>query len=435
MSFDLGEYDYQEKDENVEERPLLWRLDSQESWSDWTIVISTKPTCASMTGSSGRSDDKKISFHVHKVHLSVGQRKSEYFARLFQNSEVTEAEICTSSIDLETSAADAFPAFLDFIYSHPGTNVEATTTNAVALRYLSQYFGVRELFNNINSFIQRDLDADTAHIYLSESSIYHDEKILSHATKICAENFQAIGGKLASLLPAKLFRDVVCAPDLKCESKALSLCVAHLCETQPNEIDGTLLTALTDYRKMPEIDQSCALFLLRLSIEKKVEYSPIDGDRFNLRKRCISAATVGWKDILTTTSSQIPEETTLPADIKVDLLAAALREAKKEIVEEKIKAHTNNKKTRKIIEDKDSSLMDAMSNIFKARNDIGQKDQTLYMVRSKLYHIESLLSEMDDSLSSDLFSLVHDAKTIIDEHFIGDGEDEEESSSSSEESS
>lgn len=430
MGLDLGEYDYQEKDENAEERPLLWRLDPQESWSDWTIIISAKAT--SVIGSSGRDDENKFTFHVHKVHLSVGQRKSEYFARLFQNSGVTEAENCTSSIDLESSAADAFPAFLDFIYSHPGTHVEATATNAVALRYLSQYFGVRELFSNINSFIQRDLDANTAHIYLLESSIYNDEKMLSHATKICAENFQAIGGKLASSLPAKLFRDVVCAPDLKCESKALSLCVAHLCETQPDEIDGTLLAALTRYRKMPDIDQSCALFLLRLSIEKKVEHNPIDGDRLNLRERCISAATIGWKDILATTSSQIPEQI-LPADVKVDLLAAALREAKKEIVEEKIKAHTNNKKTRKIIEDKDSSLMDAMTNIFKARNDIGRKDHTLYMVRSKLYQIESLISDRDDSVPSDLFSLVHDTKTIIDEHFIGDAEDEESSSSSSEE--
>ena len=133
----------------------------------------------------------------------MGKRKSEYFSRLFQN-DMAESSECKSRITLEKSAAAAFPLFLDFIYSNVSDDIPATSENAVALRFLSQYFGVRELFENINKLIRSDLTFSNAHLYLCEGYIYHDEKIVSHSKRLCAENFQVIGGKY-EMLDSKYF--------------------------------------------------------------------------------------------------------------------------------------------------------------------------------------------------------------------------------------
>jgi len=333
---------------------------------------------------------------------------------------MAESSECKSRITLEKSAAAAFPLFLDFIYSNVSDDIPATSENAVALRFLSQYFGVRELFENINKLIRSDLTFSNAHLYLCEGYIYHDEKIVSHSKRLCAENFQVIGGKLAAKLPAKLFKEVILSPYLKCESKALSLCVAHLCETQPDAIDAEMLSALTDFRIMPNVDSSIAIFLLRLSISKNMDSYNISGDKWSLKKRCISAASVGWKDAMHEVLND------LPSNIRIELMAASLREAKKELIEEKLKSQENHRKVKRAIEERDASLMDALTNIFQSRNEVGEKKRVLTLVRSKMAMIEGLLLHANIENAVDMSvaqQVIAEVKNLIDIHLSNENLD------------
>ena len=109
-----------------------WRMDPDKSHSDWTIVISV--------GGKVQS-----TYHVHKFALSVGGTRSEYFARLFSNTNLKEHETQTSRIELEDLAAKAFPVMLDYLYLlwRDYAYSDLTFENSVALHYLGRYFEVR----------------------------------------------------------------------------------------------------------------------------------------------------------------------------------------------------------------------------------------------------------------------------------------------------
>jgi len=90
--------------EEEEEDRLDWRMDPHESRSDWTIEV--------VVGEKTHG-----TYHVHQNILSVGPKRSEYFAHLFQNDNFAEQQTRLSRIRLELLAAKAFPAMLDYLYS------------------------------------------------------------------------------------------------------------------------------------------------------------------------------------------------------------------------------------------------------------------------------------------------------------------------------
>eukprot|EP00521_Asterionellopsis_glacialis_P012627 CAMPEP_0195303232 /NCGR_PEP_ID=MMETSP0707-20130614/32451_1 /TAXON_ID=33640 /ORGANISM="Asterionellopsis glacialis, Strain CCMP134" /LENGTH=231 /DNA_ID=CAMNT_0040366719 /DNA_START=72 /DNA_END=763 /DNA_ORIENTATION=+ len=172
---------------------LTWRLDPDESLSDWTLTVISNneldQSNESKDTNESRSDEPDKTgleeplvrtleqspksmfpsrkYFVHRTQLGVGPRRSEYFSNLFKKkrmsmSESSETTESTSKhkgtrIELRPSAANAFPIMLDFIYSPVGSPVEATTETAVALRHLATCFGIRELFDSITTFIKNDL--------------------------------------------------------------------------------------------------------------------------------------------------------------------------------------------------------------------------------------------------------------------------------------
>ena len=88
---------------------------------------------------------------MHKGTLAVA---CSYFAKLFRNS-YAECETSTSKITLVKEAADAFPAFLDYVY-YLRTDVEILTTdNATALYHIGQYFGLQSLTWEVSSSATR----------------------------------------------------------------------------------------------------------------------------------------------------------------------------------------------------------------------------------------------------------------------------------------
>ena len=85
---------------------------------------------------------KLKTFHVHKTSLAKGPRQSHYFAAQFCDC-TRENNDNTSRIEFASSAFNAFPIFLDYMYTGSFIEGGVNRDNAVALRHLATYFRVK----------------------------------------------------------------------------------------------------------------------------------------------------------------------------------------------------------------------------------------------------------------------------------------------------
>jgi len=166
----------------------LWSTEKVENFSDWKIIVTLKDFPST-----------KVTYFVHKVNLCYGPRRSEYFRRLFENLKNDVGGLTQESVDNTTvvefenkSTIDAFPAFLDFIYTgeYNYNDIDGVSINgadsAVALRYLSNYFVIEELFKEINEFVQLDLSISNGIQYMQEALNYQDEKLVQMVSEYLA---------------------------------------------------------------------------------------------------------------------------------------------------------------------------------------------------------------------------------------------------------
>mmetsp|Transcript_15953 Transcript_15953/g.34677 ORF Transcript_15953/g.34677 Transcript_15953/m.34677 type:complete len:503 (-) Transcript_15953:223-1731(-) len=360
--FNAGSYGFGSTDrsgnQDDDEAPLSWRLDEGDSLSDWKIVV----TRASGGGSGGRKSNKKAppataTYHVHKNILAVGPKRSEYFASLFKSrNQVPELANATSEIELEDSAADAFPVMLDFIYNARDDSIDdVSTNNAVALRYLAQYFQIRSLFMKVTKFVEKDLRPENSPTYILEATTYHDVKLANAAIDICAAEYVSIDVKHFEKLPPALLVKIFSSDNLdNGGSLHLSKIVAHYCETHVDDddekIDEAVFVSLTDEKIMPHIDNKAALPLLRslTAISFDDSSTKVKASAKKAKKRCIDALSVSWTDIATVKTSRKPsgrgrprgggnkkgtsaDGSDLPSDLQVEFLGACLGAAKSDM--------------------------------------------------------------------------------------------------------
>jgi hypothetical protein len=155
---------------------LAWRVDPEESFSDWKIQV---------TRISGEDDDESCqTYHVHKYFLGVGPRRTSFFNGVFHASHLDSSKTGVTLLKLEESAADSFPAFLDYVYGF--NDVDVTTESAVALRHLSIYFGVPSLYQSVSDFLEQDFSECNVHMYCREALLYHDSEIVDVCMQIAA---------------------------------------------------------------------------------------------------------------------------------------------------------------------------------------------------------------------------------------------------------
>jgi hypothetical protein len=115
---------------DLQQTTLTWRLEPEESFSDWKIEVTTVkdallkiPQDVEPAAKRPRNDYQNELeaatvevYHVHKHMLGAGPRSSLYFARMFR-SQMSETNTSTSKIELDDAAAKAFPLMLDYMYS------------------------------------------------------------------------------------------------------------------------------------------------------------------------------------------------------------------------------------------------------------------------------------------------------------------------------
>ena len=219
---DLGAYEGPLDIENSQDGTgLTWRSDPDANFSDWSVVVNTPRTFSGDTNEEKKEEDLQVQrqtgakesnnaglaqsispsrlltveYHVHKAVIGLGPRGSQYFLNVFRMKGLRESDSSTTTLQLQPSAAKAFPVMLDYMYTNPlsrDSDVEATSDTAVALRHLANYFGVPTLHTSVNEFIDSDLNASNVHIYLKEAQIYHDDKLIDAALSIVADNWRDI---------------------------------------------------------------------------------------------------------------------------------------------------------------------------------------------------------------------------------------------------
>ena len=144
------------------ESELSWRMDPDDTFSDYTLLVESE------------EDGEENKYHVHRNILAHGQRRCDYFAKLFR-SPFRENEIAVSHFIFPADVARVFPDFLDILYNHKhSTNI--SVHNVAALRKLSFYFCSYGLSTDISQLIKFNIqeigDPQTATHALRDLSFY-----------------------------------------------------------------------------------------------------------------------------------------------------------------------------------------------------------------------------------------------------------------------
>ena len=188
---------------------LWWRLDKDESLSDWFIRV-TSP-----------GGSTKV-YHVHRRALVCGQIKSGYFETLFKAGQFKDCTNDTSDFEyLPADVAVCFPAFLDYLYCPPIESSQhiIKPDNWDSLEYLADFFAVPELKKGCGDFIKESMgDLGKLQDYLSArgdfkclaGSSLSEYKLVERATRTCAERILSIkeDSSLLPLLPPDMIKAI-----------------------------------------------------------------------------------------------------------------------------------------------------------------------------------------------------------------------------------
>ena len=183
---------------------ITWSSDSDNSkfgyWSsksnfrDWTIIVTSEPSAdysAKGEDDSKSSHPETVTYYVHKLMMA---RSSSYFRKLFRSEGLAEHESQESRLVLESSAAKAFPEMLAFMYDTTwpldDKDVEVDAATAVALSHLANYFGIKDLFNRVNAFIEGDMKISNIRVYFEEARRHHDDEIIRATMVVASKNWR-----------------------------------------------------------------------------------------------------------------------------------------------------------------------------------------------------------------------------------------------------
>lgn len=287
-----------------DDQGLSWRQEPDESLSDYTIVVHRTPEGSTSSGPVSVECD---TYHVHKVVLAVGSRRSRYFERqLKSNAPFQEATSCTSHIALHPLAADMIPSLLDYMYFQTFP-LSLNTYSATPLHYLSDYFDVRNLRRDVEVFCQFDMSPTNCHVYYTHASMLNDAGIQAAVLRICVQESAKASRnhEMIRVAPVEFWVNVL---DIKATSEPSgSYISSHLVESllrvkadseDREDVTPDLFAALTDPARLPRIDTAtCALAILSWDKHLSSMLDASDDRRLNhgartlsqLQRRCVEA--------------------------------------------------------------------------------------------------------------------------------------------------
>ena len=378
-----------------QEEEATWRGDPSETYSDWTIeVIRNSAEDDSADGvlveqevakdskakekADGQDDAIDASapsvgvtdtYHVHRLVLARGKRKSNYFSKIFRDhsqQKFNKSLSQTTSLNLDPLAAKAFPVVLDFMYLSE-KSLPINTEIASALLYLARYLEVEDLRGKVANFIKRDLSMSTIDTYFKHAKIFCHDAVLRAISKFLKANLMRMS------LDSSVLKEIDDLPIWikafdgfsgdeanhdKDQSHHASKLVNELGKIHLKSLDVASFEKLTHVDIIPHVHPSVALELCELK-DKVYTQTTVDEstttkstppqsvtkpELSSLEKRCAFALADTWKDI------PLEEEATLEIlKIRgqlflVEFTMASLAQAKKDLKsheEELCSAQTN----------------------------------------------------------------------------------------------
>ena len=346
MAFGFG-YDSDESPPPEEEelyQRLDWRMDPSESLSDWEIIIEI------INDDDGNADDNdqdtsttsssssSKTYHVHRNVLAVGARRSDYFARLFQQTtsgsgNFLESKSNKSIIRLHQIAASAFPILLDYMY-YPERKLQIVENNATSLHYLGEYFAMRLLRYDAKQFYMKSINLRNCYTYYEHALLLHDEKVKHAVAKLllCSENIGKLTkeSKILTLPDPYLWIEVLTNTDKSNVEDNLhtSIIISEFCKLNQNSITKDEFKQLTTEELLPNVHVDAALIFIEVenAIAKRATESNGDcegneivavnvhqshlhedndndssgdngNDLSNLQRRCVKSLTYDWRNL------------------------------------------------------------------------------------------------------------------------------------------
>lgn len=307
------------------EDEIPWRMEPSESLSDWILLVQNKTSNEIQT------------YHVHKNFLALGPRKSEYFLGIFKSHDPDVSPNMTE-IELLQSAADVVPDVLDYIYAE---KIVFSSKTALGIRFLSQCFGIKVLYQNVMKFILQDLTIDTAVVYYITSTQLGDQKIRGIASRHCARNIMKIDCNHALLkyMDPFFFSSILShvnndGSTNKKMIRAISL-LTEYCRLHRNVLTRELFAMLTSDDNLQKLDHESALVLLEIESEMMGTDQRIS----KLQNRCLNILAAKWKFLCENDPERTAELCTkLPSLVVSELMIRSLLHAKDSI---NVSANTN----------------------------------------------------------------------------------------------
>ena len=193
----------------------IWKLDPQESFSDWTLMVRKKNS----------ADHNVNTYHVHRAVLAAGCRKSLYFENLFRRSvgqdmsaygddKVTDN---SCEISFTEEVANEVPTLLNYLYGSEDQYF-LQPDNAGPLYDLADYFQIPPLIENVWKFLRIEYEfsetipprlIEVLAKYYSDASQIADPEVSEPAKLMCAQNLHQMDVKARNSLAPDLFAQVV----------------------------------------------------------------------------------------------------------------------------------------------------------------------------------------------------------------------------------
>lgn len=398
---------------------LSWRLDPDDSLSDWTLRVSssdnpaigshgyvaqTKHSMTSLRAASSVTRAPIKTYFVHKTILGVGPRRSEFFAKLFRRDvedsrdDVSSCSVSKNStrIELLPLAAARFPAMLDYLYAAPGTPLDINTQDAVAMRHLASSFGIKDLFMETTDFIKEDLNPETAPVYLMEAKKFKNDKVAKSAILTMAKDFKAVKLTALSQLPPHFLLEIVQSESMNLKSSGtFSSKIAAYCRCRQDEITLPLLEGLTDARTMLTIAEDESLYFLHLLISLGGKE---DDNGHSLFARCMIHAPTNLSKARFSNSGEIRKASLRHRQNNLDLYANLPDRIKVQILEKssplQIPANASEEKDPKVSKKEDKR---AKKQVLRMKADMEEMKLTY---DKKLEYLQTKLKKKEEELMS-----------------------------------
>lgn len=262
-----------------------WRDPPSESDSDWTVVVLHNDTF------------DRESYHVHKRQLGSGDRRSAYFAAIFERSAPTISN--ENVLVLGTAEIAVFSDLLDFVYFDfkPHLNIR----KAYSLFMLSKELEIPALRKLTLEFFHQNLRLDNILQFIQVASEFKDENLTASAIDCCAKALPFIEISDAAKLPPPLLPKLVDAcktlSEVQQADLSMSALIAESLYSHRQSLTVDHFLASTVENVLPTLDSFAAIKLLATESCLRRNIEDEFGTDSPLRNRCVSAIVANWLNV------------------------------------------------------------------------------------------------------------------------------------------